>query len=135
MGLLNPSDINNPSLPYSTQKFFHNAFGKAGALIVHGINNKDKTITNFDEKECKVYNINTIIRTVLEQTGVLHSEMPVIASPPEMIITSILQRYIIFNILVYEYCVTFLNFAIRYIALVRFLTGAFFMSKTVNFGI
>lgn len=62
VGLLNPSDINNPSLPYSTQKFFHNAFGKAGALIVHGINNKDKTITNFDEKECKVYNINTIIR-------------------------------------------------------------------------
>lgn len=62
VGLLNPSDINNPSLPYSTQRFFHNAFGKAGTLIVHGINNKDKTITNFDEKDCKVYNINTIIR-------------------------------------------------------------------------
>ena len=62
VSLLNPSDINNPSLPYSTQKFFHNAFCKAGTLIIHGINNKDKTLTNFEEKDCKVHNINTIIR-------------------------------------------------------------------------
>lgn len=58
--LLNPSDLNNKAIPYSTSLFFKDAFLSGGCSIVHGINCDINDVEYYNN--CKVYYINTILR-------------------------------------------------------------------------
>ena len=63
LALVNPGDIHNPTLPFSTRTFFDRAFFSAGVAIVHGINHG--TVEDYREGACRVYHTNTIVRQEL----------------------------------------------------------------------
>lgn len=60
VALLNPRDIDNDSLPYSTQRFFIEAFSRANTAIVHGFDLSNRQERKYGQ--CRIFYTNTIIR-------------------------------------------------------------------------
>lgn len=56
ISLLNPADLNNESLPYSTRKFFQTSFLNCACGIVHGYEESDYSMYD------NVLSVNTILR-------------------------------------------------------------------------